>query len=311
MKNNSTKHSASAVTFLRALASHSPDTQLFNDPYAEQFLSPRLAKLAKSPRSHRLMSTLYQGINSLPLLNKALPYWRIMGEVLIRARYAEEILAQRVNEGLTQYVILGAGLDSFTFRRPDLMPHLKVFELDLAETQAEKLKIIHGKKLKAHKNVRYLPIDFEKSAVSDVLSASDFDPDKPTMFNWNGVSYYLSRKAVEFLFSDLSQLMGEQVEIVFDYADGRFFKTKPKTLRQKTFEGFFRSGREPLKTGFYIDELGDMLKDNGFSLIENKPGWDQEKLYPTDVFGIFPPSKLTHLAYAKGLSKALTNKQQA
>ena len=182
MKSNGTKHSASAVTFLRALASHSPDTHLFHDPYAEQFLTPRLVRLAKSPRTHRLMKTAYRGISSIPLLNKAMRYWRVMGE---------------------------------------------------------------------------------------------------------------------------------QAEIVFDYADGRFFKEKPKTLSQKVFEGFFRSGKEPLKTGFYIDELGGMLKNNGFSLLDNKPGWEQEKLYPADMIGIFPPSRLTHLAYAKGLNKALANQQQA
>lgn len=302
MGSDTPKHSAMAVTFLRALATHSPDTQLFNDPMAEKFLPGSLASLSKSAVVHSVLRRVYQRVNSSAFWGKAMPYWRVMGEVLLRARYSEEILQKGIEDGVVQYVLLGAGLDSFVFRKPELVNEIKVFELDLPETQKNKLNTMGLKGLNPSVNVTYLPIDFEKSAVSEVLASSDFDPSKPTLFNWNGVSYYLSRGAVESLFQDLSRFMGSQVEIVFDYADGRFFKSQPRNWRQKLFESFFSAGREPLKTGFYVDELEAVLEASGFQLLENTPGWEQEKLYSSDIIGIFPPSRLTHLAHAKGRS---------
>ena len=116
--------------------------------------------------------------------------------VLSRARYAEELLEQAVKLGVRQYVLLGAGLDTFAFRRHDLMQKLTVLELDHPGTQEYKRRRLDKLGWELSSNLHFIPVDFTRTSLVDALQASRFDLQVPAFFSWLGVTYYLTRNEV-------------------------------------------------------------------------------------------------------------------
>jgi methyltransferase (TIGR00027 family) len=117
--------------------------------------------------------------------------------IVARARYVEDLLEQRAAEGVVQYVILGAGLDTFAQRRPELGPRLTVFEVDQPGPQEWKRRRLGELGLGVPSYLRLVPVDFERGdAWSERLTASGFDPKKPTFVASTGVSMYLTKEAI-------------------------------------------------------------------------------------------------------------------
>ncbi len=114
--------------------------------------------------------------------------------VCTRSRYAEDRLAAGA---FGQYVILGAGLDSFAWRRPDLLGSLTVFEVDHPASQVWKLERVRDLGLPLSDSQVFVPADFEAEPVQDVLGAAGFDWAQPAMFCWTGVAPYLTAQAIE------------------------------------------------------------------------------------------------------------------
>jgi methyltransferase (TIGR00027 family) len=119
--------------------------------------------------------------------------------VLLRQRYAEDALEAAVARGFQQYVILGAGLDTFCVRQPAWARGLRVFELDRAGEQAGKQARMRAAELALPGNVRLVPADFERSDWFDGLVGAGFDPSAPSFFSCLGVLVYLSEAAIDRL----------------------------------------------------------------------------------------------------------------
>src|SRR6201996_3606885 len=102
--------------------------------------------------------------------------------VVGRSRYAEDNLKRAVGNGVKQYVLLGAGLDTFAHRNP--YPQLRVFEVDHPATQQWKHDLLAAGSLPAPKNLTYAPVDFESETLAEQLRASGFDSASPTLFAW-------------------------------------------------------------------------------------------------------------------------------
>jgi methyltransferase (TIGR00027 family) len=113
--------------------------------------------------------------------------------LVARSRYAEDKLAEAVAQGLNQYVLLGAGLDTFAHRNPH--PHLRVFEVDHPATQAWKQQLVAAARLPPQHNLTYVPVDFETESLPERLAACGFNPDAPAFFAWLGVVPYLTLPA--------------------------------------------------------------------------------------------------------------------
>jgi methyltransferase (TIGR00027 family) len=113
--------------------------------------------------------------------------------VVARSRYTEEHL--EAGE-FTQYVILGAGLDSFAWRRPDALNRLTVYEVDHPATQAWKQQRAEVVALPHSERHVFVPIDFETQTLPDGLQAASFDWEAPTLFTWLGVVPYLTADAI-------------------------------------------------------------------------------------------------------------------
>jgi len=116
--------------------------------------------------------------------------------IVARARFIEDLVVEQAGRGLTQYVILGAGLDSFAQRRPELASRLKVFEVDPPGPQAWKRQRLIELGFGVPDWLRFVPFDFEAgSSWRDALVTAGFDESKPAIVASTGVSMYLSRDA--------------------------------------------------------------------------------------------------------------------
>ena len=128
---------------------------------------------------------------------------------LCRAAYTEKALKTAVLTGTKQYVILGAGLDDFAFREPELISKHKVFEVDHPLTQADKLERIAGAGWKIPAGLNFIPADFTKDDLAERLLAGGFDKSDKSFFSWLGVTYYLSAEAINAMLSALSGLCAD------------------------------------------------------------------------------------------------------
>jgi methyltransferase (TIGR00027 family) len=116
--------------------------------------------------------------------------------IVARARFVEDLVAEQAQHGVTQYVILGAGLDSFAQRRPEIASRLRVFEVDQPGPQAWKRRRLDELGFGVPEWLRLVPVDFEQGGSWwDRLVAADFDPTRPAVVASTGVTLYLSKEA--------------------------------------------------------------------------------------------------------------------
>ncbi|HBF15719.1 MAG TPA: SAM-dependent methyltransferase [Clostridiales bacterium] len=185
---------------------------------------------------------------------------------LCRAAYTERALRTAVLTGTEQYVLLGAGLDTFAFREPAFLSRHRVFEVDHPLTQADKKERIACAGWKVPDNLTFVPVDFTTDSLTDRLLAAGFDPSAKAFFSWLGVIYYLSGDAIDKTLAALSLLCADGSTVVFDYPDERFFSAPEKRV-QSTI-GMARAGGEPMQSAFSYGELEKLLEKYDFLIYE-------------------------------------------
>jgi methyltransferase (TIGR00027 family) len=184
--------------------------------------------------------------------------------LVARSRYAEDNLAQAVQSGVTQYVLLGAGLDTFAYRNP--YPRLRVFEVDHPATQAWKRELLAHAAIDTPASLTFVPVDFEHQNLPDRLLASGFDPTHPTFFAWLGVVPYLTLEAFRATVAFLAaQPSGSGV--VFDYGLPRAALPPLEQLARDSMASRVQQAGEPFQLFFTPAEIAREL--HAFSRLED------------------------------------------
>jgi len=179
----------------------------------------------------------------------------------VRSRVAEERLADSVAAGICQYVVLGAGLDTFALRNP--FPQLMVFEADLPATQKWKRQMIQRAGLAEPENLRFVPLNFEHHTLAESLSDAGFDCSAPTFFSWLGVIPYLSLEGFRATLATIAA-MPTGSGVTFDYSVSReILSEKGKTAFDRLAYRVAVAG-EPLRLFFTPEEMTDELDRAGF-----------------------------------------------
>jgi methyltransferase (TIGR00027 family) len=135
---------------------------------------------------------------------------------IMRSRYTEDCLGEALIRGVRQYVILGAGLDTFAYRQPPWASSLRIYEIDHPASQEWKRERLEVAKVKIPENLTFAPIDFEITSLREGLSTAGFDFRAPSFFSLLGVTQYLTIEATESLF-ELVQSLPQGTEIVFEF----------------------------------------------------------------------------------------------
>ena len=137
---------------------------------------------------------------------------------LVRARFTDEQLEEAVAHGIAQYVILGAGLDSFVWRRPELAAKLQVFEVDHPGTQGYKQQRVAAAGLPIAPTLQFVPLDFTSDAdLAQALGGAGFDPYAPTFWSWLGVMVYLTHDQIRTTLNQLAELSAPGSVVVADF----------------------------------------------------------------------------------------------
>ena len=185
---------------------------------------------------------------------------------LCRAAYTEKALKTAVLTGTKQYVMLGAGLDTFAFREREFLSGHRVFEVDHPLTQADKKERIARAGWTVPDNLAFVPVDFTKDRLAERLLAAGFDRSVKSFFSWLGVTYYLSAEAIDAMLSSLSGLCADGSTLVFDYPDENFFDAPEKRVQNTIM--LAKAGGEPMKTAFSYGALEKLLERHGFLIYE-------------------------------------------
>lgn len=188
--------------------------------------------------------------------------------IVARSLLAEATLAAAAERGCRQYVVLGAGFDTFAYRNP--LPEVRVFEVDHPATQAwkrERLAAIGA----STDGAIYTPIDFERETLADALARAGFDTTSPAVFAWLGVVPYLTREAVIGTLAFISGLAAGS-EVVFDYVEP--VENAPPHIAAVIVEQrqTLAAAGEPILTTFEPADLAGELARLGFSEIEDLEG---------------------------------------
>jgi methyltransferase (TIGR00027 family) len=167
--------------------------------------------------------------------------------LVARSRYAEDTLSSAVAQGITQYVLLGAGLDTFGYRNP--YSNLHVFEVDHPATQQWKRELLETTRIPIPHNLTFVPVDFERQTASAQLLAAGFDSTVPTFFAWLGVVPYLTLEAFR---STLRYIAAQPPNsgLVFDYSLPRSVLPRLEQLAHDSLAARVQQAGEPFQLFF-------------------------------------------------------------
>jgi methyltransferase (TIGR00027 family) len=183
-----------------------------------------------------------------------------------RSRYAEDELREAVSRGVRQYVILGAGLDTFAYRNP--YPDLRVFEVDHPATQVWKRKRLTQVGIQVPPTMTFAPVDFTRETFDDGLVNAGFDDKAPAFFSWLGVTMYLEPDIVLGTLRSIRE-MNAQTAVVFDYAVPRETLGLVGRLALDAVSRKVKKAGEPFKGFFAPATLVARLREMGYSHIED------------------------------------------
>jgi methyltransferase (TIGR00027 family) len=194
---------------------------------------------------------------------------RLRAFLVARSRCAEDELAGAVQRGVRQYVILGAGLDTFAYRSPYAPPALRVFEVDHPATQAWKRELLDAAKIPVPESVSFVPLDFEREALAEQLRLCGFRTKYPAFFSWLGVTMYLTREAVLTTLKSIAASTPEGSEAVFDFAIDPSSLSTGQQRALRSMSGPSAAAGEPWQSFFDPRSLAAELRSIGFEQAED------------------------------------------
>jgi methyltransferase (TIGR00027 family) len=169
---------------------------------------------------------------------------------------------------VNQYVILGAGLDTFAYRRSDLVATVKVFEVDHPATQAWKRSRLEAVGVVVPDSVAFVGVDFERQTLHEGLTRAGVEFDQPTIVSWLGVTMYLTAEAIDATLSTVGRFQrGSRLVLTYnlppDALSGLGSSTDAPLARIAAYVG------EPFVSLFRPDEIEDVLRHHGYTDIEH------------------------------------------
>lgn len=196
------------------------------------------------------------------------PFGKNMRAFLVaRSRFAEEQLRLGIAEGVEQYVILGAGLDTSAYRGAAADSAVRVFEVDHPATQGWKKYRLAAAEISIPGNVQLVAVDFERQSLAEELAAAGFAAARKTFVSWLGVVPYLTQEAASNTLGYLGRLPTGS-GVVFDYAVAKSALSWLERIALEALARRVAKAGEPFRLFFEPAELGEFLKEHGFKRIE-------------------------------------------
>jgi methyltransferase (TIGR00027 family) len=276
MEKPAASRTAIATSLMRAAHTRLDPQPLIEDPWGDLLI----------PESAREM------VSDESLLGS-----RAYPTVITRTRYAEDALQAAVAAGIRQYVLIGAGFDSFALRRPAYAADLQIFEIDFPATQALKLERIKACKITLPGSVHFIAADLSQESVASALMRSPFQAGELTFFSWLGVTMYLTRAANLATLKSIASCAPARSELVFTYFDERLFQAQSEAFRE--LEKKVAAIGEPFLSGFDPAALAADLAACGLDLVEDLNGGEVGARYDSAGKHGLGQSSSSHIARAR------------
>jgi methyltransferase (TIGR00027 family) len=197
---------------------------------------------------------------------------------LARSAYSEQVMLQEAALGVKQVVILGAGMDTYALRHPELEYTLDIVEVDLPLAQQLKKERLQQAELLIPSNLHFVPMDFTREIINTDFTSTVLRNVK-TLFTLLGVSYYLSKEDFFSLIHQAFATLPAGSSIVFDYADEHLYEEKGKFNRVENMVKMAAMGGEPMKSCFTYVELEQLLQQAGLLIYEHLSPEDIQERY--------------------------------
>jgi methyltransferase (TIGR00027 family) len=282
MEKQTASRTALATSLMRAAHSRLDPHPLIEDPWGDR-LVPESVKRAMAPSGE--------------VLDESLMRSRSYANVITRSRYAEDALRDGVLRGVRQYVLIGAGFDSFALRLPMFAADLQIFEIDFPATQSLKVERIDACGVALPESVHFIAADLSQESVAAALARSSFETNRLTFFSWLGVTMYLTREANLATFKSIASCCPVGSEVAFTYFDERLFRAQSESFRE--LEQRVAAIGEPFLSGFNPAELAANLAACSLELIEDLNGAEAAARYDRDGEHGLGQSMFSHLALAR------------
>jgi methyltransferase (TIGR00027 family) len=248
MEEGKFSRTAQRVAIRRAAHQLLDQPRVLDDPLALRIIGTEAAKeLRSNPKEHHAFSRAFRAF------------------MAARSRYAEDELARGVGHGVAQYVVLGAGLDTFAYRNPH--PGLRVFEVDHPDTQAWKREQLQAAGIEIPRSLTFVPVDFEQQTLADGLQQCGFDAKAASFFSWLGVTPYLTHGACMTTLSFIARMPAGS-GVVFDFAIDRKLLNVGQRMALDALSQRVAAAGEPFQLFFDPGKLQDELTRMGFHRTE-------------------------------------------
>jgi methyltransferase (TIGR00027 family) len=287
MKAGQPSETALAVAAMRAAHLEGPEPHVFSDPWALRLTSDWYRELA----SRGELLGFFSG--------QLLP---ILGQIVGRARWAEDALEEALGAGVAQYVILGAGLDAFALRRSDLLAQLQVFELDHPDTQRYKLARLTELEADVDPRVHFVAVDLEQEEVGQALARTSFSSRTPSFFSWLGVVSYLTADDVMRTLAAIRACAAPGSQVAMDYPIApEHLGPEDRALFESIREGSAGLG-EPRRATHDPDALRREICALGYECVEDLSCEEHRRRYFAgrgDGLGPYPQVRLARFRVAR------------
>lgn len=220
----------------------------------------------------------------------------LRAHVVLRSRFTEDRLAEAVGRGVAQYVVLGAGLDTFAFRQPAWSATLRIFEIDHVDTQQFKQSMLADAMITTPPNVTFGAIDFEHESLTDGLQRIGVRSDVPTFFSWLGVTMYLPTAAIESALQAMAAFpAGSEVVLTFMQPPDEYELTA--TRYTTALAAAAAAAGEPFVSYLRPEDVEAMLRAAGFTSVSILDADDARARYFATADAL-PAPRRSSLAFA-------------
>lgn len=220
--------------------------------------------------------------------------------VIVRSRYAEDALRQAMDRGVRQYVLIGAGFDSFALRYPDVSETLEIFEIDHPATQTLKQQSISECGISLPQSVHFVAADLANEDLTTALARSSFRKDEAAFFSWLGVTVYLTREANLATLRAVATCGARGSELVFTYVDQiEFAASSCSSSSHNSNAQLVANMGEPYVSGFDPNGLAEDLAGVGLELVEDLDGQQMSDRYKRAGQNILRPPGSVHIVLAR------------
>jgi methyltransferase (TIGR00027 family) len=298
---------AMSTARMRAIHTQRDPLPVLDDPWGDQLVPASVFVASVAQRSSASVpdSADTQSEELARIADDFLHASPAFTNVVLRARYAEDALRAAIAGGVRQYVLLGAGFDSYALRMPAEASEVTIIEIDHPATQSFKRERIAACALVPPGNLQFVAADLAREELDDVLARSAFRRDQPAFFAWLGVTMYLTREANWATLRKIAQCSCAGSELVFSYIDQKMFdaRASAQTGEFDELEQAVQSFGEPFIGGFHPATLASELREVGLELVEDLNEFQMaERFDPTDRNGLRPIDR-SHVALVRVLAR--------